>query len=253
MILVAEVIKKIESALDAEGFDRYTFTRDYQPAISYAQEWLCSAISPLLGDNKFSEASFSDLLTTKIFVTNQFSRFNFNETLVGNKLWSIVSIFPDCTTYPNAVYSQPDKTISLYLPNESYLKSYKAAKRINSQETNHNRRNPFAFGNEIVTCEELKEYGFNSFVTYSGGYNNVATFKAEINILPDYKNKVLAMEYIKMPSDILSATGQIELPVSLTNMVIDKALNYISYKQGTSQLLQITNSDTKTLYSLLNS
>lgn len=244
----------MESALDAEGFGRYTFPRDFGPAINYAQEWIAGVLSPVLGSNKFNEEGLSDLLFTKIWKTNQFSRFVFQSADVGHNLWSIVGIYPSCVIYPDTAIVQADLTQSVYSSAHSYVSSYKSCARTTSEEMNLNRRNPFSPGNEVVICEELMDFAYKSMTNYSGGYQAqpAGVEQMEIQIFPAYNNLVLAMEYIKYPTSVVTVADNVEYPRSLINMMTDIALSFIAYKQAGTPLRQASEADTNKLITLLS-
>lgn len=253
MIPVQDIITRCESALDAEGFDRYTFERDFRPAINYAQEWLTSLFSAAFGSNKFNEENLTDLSFVKIWKTNRFSRFVFQHSEVGNRLWTIIGIYPGCEIYPDTVIPQPNLLQSVYSPDHSYVKAYKSCTRRTSEEMNINRLNPFSAGNEVVICDELRDYAYKTMTDYVGGYDSSTTpEKVEIQIFPEYANKVLAMEYLKYPETIVNQGDNIEFPLSVSNMIVDKTLEFISFKQSSTPLKSASEQDLNKLITLMS-
>jgi hypothetical protein len=65
--------------------------------------------------------------------------------------------------------------------------------------------------------------------------------------LPKQVNKLIAIEYLKQTEPITVGTVNIELPESLTNIIVTQALNWLANKQGTSVLKQVTEQDISTL------
>ena len=61
MIAVSTVIERMQAILDAEGSTRYTFDRDYKPAINYAIEYYCSVFNSAFGNNKLTEENLREL------------------------------------------------------------------------------------------------------------------------------------------------------------------------------------------------
>jgi hypothetical protein len=120
-----------------------------------------------------------------------------------------------------------------------------------AEEVNINRLNPFASGNEKTICEELKEYGYKLYTNYEGGYTPGGD-KQEIEILPTYANKVIALEYIKKPSDILTVNDSIEFPTVLTDLVVSKTLLFVSYKQSNVPLTQASQAEITNLINLMS-
>lgn len=251
MILVSDITARLDSALDAEGFGHYTFARDYAPAISYAQEFACSILDRMLGKTRFVEERLSDLIFNGIWKTNNLSRFEFNEAITGHKLWAVVAIYINPIVTPTTAIAQPDLNVSVFAPNHKYVKSYKSAWRVTAEEVAMNRNNPFAPGNEYhELCEELKDYGYLSPLVYWGNQNNVAEVK-EIEITPGYVNKTLAMQYVKYPAPVTLTTQELEFPSSMFDIILDKALSFITFKRGDTNLTMVSDADVKALSNLL--
>lgn len=212
------------------------------PAIEYAQQWVVDLSNILLEQKKIAAEKLRDLLYIKCFITSDLSRVQFDETAVGQKLWSIIGVYPKIE-YIGTLPATPINHLSAYAPSVSYVKSYYAAKLITKEQANINRKNPFMQGNEEVFDEELRGYAYINFGNYSGAYNN----NTEIEILPKQVNKLIAIEYLKQTEPITVGTVNIELPESLTNIIVTQALNWLANKQGTSVLKQVTEQDISTL------
>jgi hypothetical protein len=172
MIYVSEIISRIESALDAEGSERYLFSTDYKPAINYAQEWLVSLFNSVFSTNKLSEESLKELMKVSVFRTSNYSRVCMNTTDLGCNVWSLISVYVDIEYVLNG--SLPaTSTDSKYISNASYLSANYQAKRTTLEKTIKNKLNPFEAGNEVVLCEGLLEYAYVNFSDYTGGYSNL--------------------------------------------------------------------------------
>ena len=257
MIPVQDIINIAQSALDDDGnSQRYTFSRDWQPAINYAQNWLVNAFSSIIGDKKFPEENLSDLIYNRIFVTNRFSRIVIDGTDIGD-LWGVLRIPINPVIYPNTPIPQPDLNKSVYASDRSFVKAYKSAKRLNAQEIDENRLNPFSAGNEVTTCDELKAYGYKLYTNYKGGYDPTQTIDgdndvAEIEIVPEWANKVVAIEYIKQPKPVVLITDDVEFPTVLTDFLVQKTLDYMAYKRDEQPLAQATAKEIQTLTQLMS-
>ena len=95
-ILVSDIVSRCESALDAEGFERYLFDNDYRPAINYAMEWIVSVFNKAFAENKLSEESMRELVFAKVFITSAHSRINLNDlNSINNEVWSILAVYPE--------------------------------------------------------------------------------------------------------------------------------------------------------------
>jgi len=268
MINATDIVVRMESALDAENSltvnGRYNWNRDFKPAINYAQEWMVSLFSAVFAENKFTEENLADLLNIRIWKTNKYSRFVFQPSVVGHKLWTTIGVYPNPEIYPNTPIVQTDLFQSVYSFAHSYIKAYKSAKRITSEEVNLNRKNPFAAGNEVTICDELIECAYKTTTNFAGGYNSATgtdingnealLFEPEISLYPDtrYANVNVAMEYLKFPTSVVNLTDNIEFPLSMANIIIEKSLEWIAYKQGTSELKQVTKEDIAKLTVLMS-
>jgi len=94
MIAVTNIIERVIAALDAEGSDRYSFSRDFQPAINYAIEFYVSVFNSAFGENKLSEENLRELVRTRVWQTSQYSRINFSIGDTVEEVWSILAVMP---------------------------------------------------------------------------------------------------------------------------------------------------------------
>lgn len=250
MIQVQEIVNRGLSILDAEGSDRYIFNRDFKPAINDTIEWLVSAFNKVLSENKLSEEALSDLTKTKIFQANQFSRIFIDESQLGHKVWSLLAVMPDPEVYPSAqppAQATPER--SVYRPDLSFVKSSYSADRITVEQRNENRENVFMPGNETLQ-NKLKTFSYVSAFNY--GSSNYAQNK-EIEILPSVAGKFVAISYLKRPNLVSVVTDTVEFPESLTNVIVQKMLNFVSTKQGDrTNLFSISDKETRTLIQLMS-
>ena len=249
-ILVSDIVSRCESALDAEGFERYLFDNDFAPAINYAKEWVVAAFNKAFADNKLSEESMRELVKIRVFITSPYSRINFNPAILGDNIWSVFAVYPEITYSGTLTVPDYTKFISTFCPNASYTSSYKSAKRGTLEEVNQNRRNPFMAGNEVNTCEETRDYLYTFGVDYNGSYTSNPT--EELEIYPALNRQPVAIAYLAFPDDIDDITDTIPFPETLTNLMVNKALEWISYKQGDNTTLKmVSDEDVRTLVSLM--
>ena len=289
MIQVQTIIDRMKSALDAEGSDYYNFSRDFRPAINYALEWSVSVISPYLGQKKFPEELFRELTFSKIWQTSNYSRVNINPADLNNRdIWTILAIYPkpyvvveDATdllpnlpgTYYNEIqpylnqqnFNTPIVTqawnatgLTTLLPHEgtfrpelSFLRSDKSCRRENLERYAINKGNPFAPGN-IAYNDDVTDYAYVSYTDYTavyGGYK--LTVPRELEIAPYIPNELVAVFYIHTPAEVVLETDTIPFPALMMNVLVSKALNYISIKQNNGTNLRGTTD--QELLSLLGS
>ena len=256
MIQASTIWTKMQSALDAEGFDRYTFVNDGLPAINYAIQYTTSLFNAVFEKTKLSAENLKDLVYVRCFMTSDLSRVAFIESETGHPLWSLIAV------YSSIIYT-PDNTVipkntghnSRYLPDIHYVKAYYSADLLTKEQVNLNRSNPFKQGNEILVFnDELSQDAYSNWANYGTPYTYLPditkTFK-EIQIISNNSaNQIIALEYLKTPSNIVNLTDWIEFPEMLINLLTEKALFWVSAKQGGAEfrerlplLTQITNMD----------
>jgi hypothetical protein len=239
--------------LDAEGGDYYDTDIDLIPALNASVRWLVQVISSGYGAKKFTEEVFGDLTMSRVFQTSQFSRVHFDSATLGHLPWTILAIYPKPTTSPTATPSTltpSDK--SLYRDDLAHVSSVYDATRLTVEEWAGNALNPFAPGNIKETCTELMDYAYLSYFDYSGtGYTTVK----EIEVRPALDNELVTIFYAKKPTEITTPFASnpaqtVEFPESLANLIFEKALQFVSYKQGDeTNLYRVTSNDINVLLS----
>lgn len=232
MISVQDLIDRLAFALDAEGSDHYTPTLDYIPAINLSVEWLTSVITSAYGQNKIGEEFFRELTLSGVFLTNDSSRVSLN--VFPSEVWSIAAIYVSPTTEVISglpVPSTPNVKQSYYLSNLLHKSSDLDCKRLSLEEWARNKKNPFEHGYDgDQICDDLKLYAYLNPITYnaSGSVN----FTDEIEVRPSLVNKPVTVFWVRRPPQVVAITDNISFPNSVFNMLFNKALNYIAYKQG---------------------
>lgn len=253
-MLASVVGSQIRAALDAEGSDRYRDDRDIIPAINFAIKFLTSIINRALGQNKISEEAFEELIYTRIFQANVYSRVYFNPVTLGHSLWSILGVYPKPVVIPTSVVPSVlgDAADSIYITTASFNYSNYSAKRLTAEQWNLGRQNPFVAGNVIVTCTDLIEYAYRTYMnSTSSGYTPDVT--REIEIRPSVGGEFVGIEYLKVPTVITAIGNSIEFPSSMENLLVEKALHFISIKEINAEppLIQVTDRDVNQLLSLM--
>ena len=208
MIPAQQVVDLMKFELDSEGSDRYLFDTDFKPAINSAIKWLVFVFNRAFEGNKFSGENLRDLIKTRIWVANSFSRVQFDETAVGDELWSYLGVHPEPTVYPNDVAPpQPNAYTSTFIPSLSYISSDYSAKKLSVEKWNENKKNVFEAGNTIITTGDFKSYAYLTDVNYSS--SNYLQDK-EIEIRPSVGGQFVGITYLKVPTAIALITENID-------------------------------------------
>jgi len=234
-ITVQEIVDRCNSALDSEGSDRYLWERDFQPALSYANEWIVSLFNSVFSAKKLSEEVLKDLIRIRVFQASSYSRIAFDSTIIGDSLWSILAVYPSITTIPTSPTIPTATSESVYRTDVSLSgTSGKSAKRLSFEEWAEKDRSFFIPGNtHNSTNSELIEYAYVNFADYTGGGGyTLVNDNFEIEIAPSVAGQLVGMVYLKYPVAPTLITQSIEFPESLTAFIVNAVLNFISFKQG---------------------
>lgn len=245
MIAVNDIVSRMASALDAENSDRYTFEEDYKPAINTSVEWVQTVFNKAFSENKLSEESLQDLIKTVIYQTSSLSRINLNAVNLNFSIWSILKVNPEPIIYPSgSVVTPTDPLVSIYRPDLIFVGSEYSATRLTTEQWESSQKNIFQPGNERL-LNSFKSYSYLPYSEYQGGFS-------EIEIHPNIPNQFVSVQLLKYPTPISLETDSVEYPKNLINLVVQKALNFISYKQGDqTNLYTVTSNDIGTLVSLM--
>jgi hypothetical protein len=241
-----EIRNQLLFLLDAEGVDHYGDAEDIIPAINASVKWVVSVINSALGQKKLGEEIFDEVHRALVFRTSRDSRVSISD--FPSDVWTITAVVP----LPVTDLSGGDAPGSLQ-DNRSYLmtnlyhvRSNNYAKRTTVEKWHQIGRNPFAAGYPRA-CEDAVDYAYlNPVSYYPDGTVNV---RREIEIKPALDKKLVTIFYVEKP-DVITALGQndIALPDSVFNMVLNKALQYISYQQGDqTNLFTVTSGDLQVL------
>ena len=250
MIKTQTIVDRMKSVLDAEGSDRYLFEQDFKPAINSAIDWLVAVFNSAFSDKKLSEEDLRELVKTTIWQANSFSRIYFNQDDLGYKVWSIMAIMPNPVVTPSTsppALAYPEK--SSFRGDLSFVDSFDSASRASLESWNENRKNVFAAGNESLD-NELRSYAYLGHGDYrSSNYNSGGV---EVQIRPSVAGKFVAVTFLKNPNDVTDITDDIEFPETIIDLLFQKALNFISFKQGDkTNLYSVTERDISTLVKLM--
>jgi hypothetical protein len=234
-------------ALDAEGADHYDDNLDIIPAINASMKWLNNLITMAFGQKKIGEEIFQDISTARVFQTSKDSRISF--AVFPDPVWTILAVMPLPTTDDTGqAFTPPVDPKFSALRNDLYhVSSSNDAKRLTVEEWTINRGNPFEAGYEgDAVCEELKEYAYTAPINYSP--LGTDTIEREIEVRPALNQGLVTVIYAKQPTPIVSLADFIEFPDTAFQTLFNKALQYISYKQGDgTNLNSITNQDIQLL------
>lgn len=252
MFTALELRNQMAFALDAEGSDHYRDAQDYIPSINASIRWLTSVISAAYGQDKIGEEFFRELSYSSVFLTNNNSRISFG--VFPSEVWTILAVYPYPTVEVDTdkpVPPTPDSKQSYFLSNLIHVSSADSCKRLSIEEWAYNKENPFEAGfDRVDVCDDLKWYAYLSPINYNG--LSTGNKSQELEIRPALVNKKATVFWVKKPSLITSINDTIEFPTSVFQLLFNKALYYIAYKQGdNTTIASISTSDIQQLINTL--
>lgn len=233
-VAVQKAVELMAAQLDAEGSDHYTFDQDYLPALLQSQEYILSLIASNYGKRKFSERALSLLLFTKIWQTNLYGRIHMDDGAIGpfGPVWDVVGMYaePEVIGTANIIPTSPQA--SSMRTTISFLRSEYPCKRMSLEQVAELNRNVFAPGNAAFATSKLRQYYFCNL-----GYMNSTAYPTlgweyEIGPTTLTGKKLIAVSWLKVPSKPTALTDNMDFPPVMLNLLVAKALNFISIKQG---------------------
>lgn len=230
-ISVQDIVDRLQSALDADGQgDYYLFDQDYKPAINYAIDFITGVINSRLSSDKLSTESLRELIRTRVYQTSKYSRVQFDSS---DNVWSILAVYINPTVSKDDATPLPDvdstPASSYLITHASHLTSTDSAKRLTIEQWNTNIGNPFLAGNTSVTAPFIK-YGYLPFNDYSSTHEYAPT--NEIEIRPELEGELVSIVILQYPTRVSLISDDIEFPESMTNIIVNLALRWLSFKQG---------------------
>mgnify|MGYP003625340225 FL=1 len=169
-------------------------------------------------------------------------------------MWSILAIYinPETREIPGQVAPlTPNDNDSYFINNLLHKSSFISCKRLSIEEWATSRPNPFEDGydgNQI--CDELKRYAYLNPINYEN--TNVRVTAKELEVRPSVNNDNLTVFWVKKPGTIDTLADNIEYPESVFQLLFNKSLNYISYKQGDNTTIHsVTDKDIALLLNVI--
>ncbi|MHA2170203.1 MAG: hypothetical protein ACXAB7_09955 [Candidatus Kariarchaeaceae archaeon] len=232
-------------ALDAEGSDHYDDDRDIIPAINAAMRWMTNVVNIALGKNKAAEEVFRDISIMRVFQTSEDSRISLEE--FPEPVWTILAVYPLPTTKTTGepVVAPSDSKHSIHRSDLYFVTSDFSCKRLNSEEWVDNKHNPFEAGyiGGSDLCPDLLDYAYLAPKNYDP-VNPASQIRKELEVRPVVNQGLIAVEYVKQPTVVTILGDDIDFPETTFQMIFDKALQYIAYKQGDqTSIYTVTNQD----------
>jgi len=228
----------------AHGFDRWAFvtidgTTNYD------------------GTFQITDIPTADAFSIKIaFVAETFSITD--TAVVEDRIWSLLAIYPSIVTIPTV--PNPSLLPADNLPTSTFVSIVAmrspvvpAATRLTLEEWGEKEVNPIIPGSPLITKANLIRYAYLDKIDYSSGAYYTGISNMEIEISPDVKNELVAVAFLKQPTDITAVTDYLPFPKTMEEMVVMKTLNFIAIKDDDREdLYNISNDEVAKAISFLS-
>jgi len=235
-IQVSTIIAQVETLLDVVGSDRYTYGRDHAPAINITLDAISSILSSLIDEKKFSSEALRELNKTVLYTASSFGRIHFFGL---NRVMSILGVYPEAAFTGVLGTGTLNPYQSRYEREAAFVSSPHSAKRLTQEEWNRGADNIFLEGNTVMTGAQ-KRYAYMWTSDYTAEPNYVPGGE-EMDIRPIPPAPFLVgVAYIKSPDKLVftaadvapPAGATIELPESMTPIVVAQVCAYLAEQQG---------------------
>lgn len=235
-IAVASLIAEVEFLLDTASSDRYTYGRDYAPAIQMTQDALTGVMGSLIDQKKFSSELMRDLNITSVFTASTFGRIFFTDV---PKVWSILAVYPECTITGTTGAGPLLAYQSRFEREAAYVGSSHSARRLTQEEWNEGQDNIFLPGNTVMGGAQ-KRYAYFWASNMSAPPNYVPG-GPEMMISPIPPSpRLVAVAYLRIPEKLVFDADDIAPPAGLLlpfpeqmePIFVDQMYRYISFQQG---------------------
>ena len=244
MINASEVFFRIRARLDDDQSGRYDVPNDLVPAVNASINFWVMIMNAGFESKRLYHEALSDLIRNKIYVATVQGRTAYVELTPDiSTMWTIFGVDPSPVVGGNPAILLESRN--------------RWATRLSLKEWNDASEDPFSAGTVISIPVEFQRPSFIGVGNYrTAGSYHIMLRPAEI--LDDDKN--VAVWYLKNPEAIVDGTSIIEFPYNMTELIVEKAINYISYQHGTSAgrygvsspYYQFTENELKRLISIIS-
>jgi hypothetical protein len=248
MISSLELRKQLAFALDAENSDHYRDDLDYMPAINASIKWLTAVVGSAFGENKIGEEFFREISYSGVFQPDDNSRISLS--VFPSEVWTILAVYPNPTTRSISAAPVTLTTQSYFRSDLVHVSANKDCIRKGVEEWARVKDNPLEQGYDgDQLCSGLKTYAYLNPINYRNTNTGVHSLEIEIRPAPT----LATVFWAKKPVNITNiTTGQIEFPSSCFQLLFDKALFYMSMKQGDgTNIFSISSNDISQLLSVI--
>lgn len=239
----------ILSRLDAHGTDHYRLDTQRIPAVNSALDFIVATIGPRLGTKRFPDKILSELLFPRIWQTSTYGRVFMAEAALNaggqGPIWDIVSCYAEPETIPPnpGITAGADESSSLR-GNVSFRNSDFACKRITHEQLADTGKSHLMGGSEYLAGSALRSY-YYMVLGYGRTSPDYLTngWELQFGPLSLTGKKLVCITHLKTPNKVTAYGATIEFPPMMLDLIVSRALHYLSIKQGDGTTLWRTQAE----------
>lgn len=253
-VLASKIKTILAAALDAEGSDRYKDAQDYIPAINYAIGELVDLVNKKKGSVKFTAEAQRELRKAQVYLSSKYSRI-----AIPDSIWTVDSVIIGITTIPTPINLESDiltapAVFSWLFEDLAFDQTTGiAATRKTDDQWNSGRWNPLEAGyvRPAGSLTDIISYAYTELMDYSSADDDVYPTSAEdmstpptlsyreIEIRPYVLKQFVGIKVVKNFTPVASISDPVQVPTSMTNLMAQLALGFISFKQGDNTTINL--------------
>lgn len=247
MIATVDLIAAIRTNLDIpDDNDFFDDLGDIVPAINSALVWIVNVVDAAKSEKKKVSEALRYLQEARVYRTSEDSRITLEEDV-----WFIEAVVPFSST-GQLDAEPPDmeddkqsyRRMDLYHKDSNYW-----SKRLTIEEWHKNKYNRFRPGNVVQCAPSSPEEAKDTMFAYLDPYDYLESGGLpKIEIRPKLDKKISTIFVVRVPAKIQQDESgnynDIEFPMSMFEMIKNKALSFLSVSQGDQiNLFAATRSD----------
>ncbi len=254
MLSYAELDAVLSAELDASGSGRYPVPYRIE-CFNYAIRRAATAIGWALAERKAPEEALRELNCTALFQTNSLSGVTLDDPTLGHVIWNVLAVICSAGVVGQAptILALPP-SISRCRSDLAWNKSGKPCVRISIEQmarTLVDKSGAMPGSEALASNPAMVDHAYCITGTNAGGGWAAGS---ELTVLPVSLNKstIVAIHYLKAPTEFTSDTSQVEYPKSMKQQLVDWALSFAAVRQGDNTTLASESArDAASLFSLM--
>ena len=212
MITASSLFADIRARLDDDNSGRYDVANDLVPAVNASIDFWVNVLNSGFESKRIVHESLADLIQAKKYTAVVYGTTAAVPLPDGEDIWTIFGVDIDAVEEGN-----------------KWIGKGRKAHRVSIAEWSWETGNPFALGSSQPQVDDFRH------PIYIGIGNYMADGNKGILIRPASllnANKDVLLWYLTNPTKIVDGASEVEFPQSMYSLILNKAVNYISFQHG---------------------